>query len=334
MVAGFAMTAAAAEWNFYGSARIMTFFDDIDYEDFVNIIGDDDDLDLTHTLQGNSRIGANVKVSDELTGRFEYGTGVNVRLLYGTWNFGSGKLTVGQLYTPLNMFYSNQVWGADNDMLNFGGVYGGRNPAVQLQFGDFKLAFVRPVVSTLGGADSDTMLPKIEASYHLALGDGFLDLQGGYNTNEIDTGAKTYDVDSYVLAIGGGINLGTFYVNADAWLGQNVGNYGLYNAGANGAAIVGTSLKDNDAWGFLLVAGAKINDMFSVEAGYGYTECELDVSGSNADDTQAYYIQATVNLAPGVFIVPEIGMIDQKENAAGADEPDTLYYGLKWQINF
>jgi hypothetical protein len=337
MVAGFAMTAAAAEWNFYGSARVATFYNDWDGEDFVNGIGDDTDLDLTHAVQGNSRIGANVKVSDELSGRFEYGTGVNVRLLYGTWNFGSGKLSAGQMYTPLNMFYSNQVYGSDNNMLNYGGVYGGRNGAIQLQFGSFKIAFVTPNTTTIAGVatDPDVVIPRIEASYHLDLGDAFVDLQGGYMTYDMETVAKDYDVDCYVLALGAGMNMGNFYLKGDIWMGQNVGPYGLYNAGADDPIVViGDSVKDNDSFGFLLVAGAKISDMLSVEAGYGYTQSELDISGADKDDTSAYYVQSTVNLAPGVFIVPEIGYIDGEENAAGVDEPDTLYYGLKWQINF
>lgn len=56
-------------------------------------------------------------MSDELTGGFEYGSGVNLRKLYGEWNFGAGSLLIGQTYTPLNYFYSNQVYGGDNDLL-------------------------------------------------------------------------------------------------------------------------------------------------------------------------------------------------------------------------
>jgi hypothetical protein len=47
---------------------------------------------------------------------------------------------------------------------------------------------------------------------------------------------------------------------------------------------------------------------------------------------QTYYVQSTITLAPGVFITPEIGMFDGKEDGAGNFE--TMYYGAKWQINF
>ncbi|MGD9825120.1 MAG: hypothetical protein AB7U36_12155, partial [Desulfobacter sp.] len=72
-------SAYAAEWNFYGSARLATFWDDTDI-----ISGDDGNTQYSEYLQVNSRIGANVKVSDELTGRFEYGASggnANIRLL-------------------------------------------------------------------------------------------------------------------------------------------------------------------------------------------------------------------------------------------------------------
>ncbi|MBC8247466.1 MAG: hypothetical protein H8E81_07765, partial [Deltaproteobacteria bacterium] len=98
-------SALAAEWSFYGSARMATYW-----------IGDDpggdgeSDEGLQWSLAGNRRIGANVK-NGAIGDRFEYGTGVNVRHLYGTWDFGNGVLLIGQAYTPLgSYFYSNQVF--------------------------------------------------------------------------------------------------------------------------------------------------------------------------------------------------------------------------------
>jgi hypothetical protein len=84
----------AAEWSFYGSARIHTFWVDSDLGDSVLRTGDDDDLDLVHILQGNSRIGANVKVTDNLTGRFEYGSGPNLRILWGEYDNALEGMTV------------------------------------------------------------------------------------------------------------------------------------------------------------------------------------------------------------------------------------------------
>jgi len=321
-------SAYAADWNFYGSARIMTWYQDVDTNTAAR-----DTTNLTHTMQGNSRIGARVNVSDELTARFEYGTGVNVRILYGEWNFGAGKMLVGQTYSPLNMFYSSQVFMADEGLLSTGGVYSGRHPMVRFTFGDFKIALVEPANATVGPfAVGEQVIPKIEASYRFNAENWHVAVQGGYNTYEIVRAATTLDVDSYIAAIGAGLDAGAFYVGANLWFGQNVGNYGLYNAPADDAGIdaVGRNVIDNDAFGYLLTVGYTFNDMFYVEAGYSAAEAELDTAGATSDEITSFYVQTNITLAPGVFVVPEIGMIDNEE----ANTSETLYYGLKWQINF
>jgi hypothetical protein len=104
----------------------------------------------TFAQQGNSRIGANVAAGD-IKGRFEYGTGINLRLLYGTWNFGSGEMSVGQMYNPTYYGLSNQVYDGDNGLAGFGAPFS-RLDAIELKFGGFKIAFVEP--STTSAYDS------------------------------------------------------------------------------------------------------------------------------------------------------------------------------------
>jgi hypothetical protein len=84
--------------------------------------------------------------------------------------------------------------------------------------------------------------------------------------------------------------------------------------------------------GYAIAAGFKANDMFAFEAGYGYVEVEEMGGALEDNEVQSYYVQSTITLAPGVFITPEIGMLDGKEDGAGNFE--TMYYGAKWQINF
>jgi len=323
IVAALAMvtgSAYAADWNFYGSARIQTFITDMEEANTDN---------FDETLQGNSRIGATVKVSDELTGGFEYGTGVNMRKLYGEWNFGSGSFLVGQTYTPLNMFYSNQVYGEDTGLLNTGGVYSGRHGMLRLKFGGFQIAAVDP--STPAGADVG--IPAIEAKYSLSLGAVSFALAGGYQSYEV---VGLGDVDSYVIALGAGMNLGGVTLGANVYTGQNAGDLIAVNTDTEGgwntngsADTSGATILDNDNLGFLIVAGYKVNDMFGIEAGYSWASTEVD--GDVDDDTVAgYYLQAKITLAPGVFFVPEIGQYDYDEAGQG----ELTYYGVKWQINF
>jgi hypothetical protein len=373
-----AAPAMAADWNFYGSGRMTTFWSDVD----PDTTGADSDLDLNHTIQTNARIGANVKVNDQIGGKFEYGTSggnANLRLLYGTYTFGNGsQLLVGQSYTPTSgYFYSNSVFDDDGDLLGVGQFYVGRKPMVQWSMGGFKVALVQPntedelgkpfkaelieeIADDLGltdeeaedilgiideidfdaaasaaGADLDVTLPKIEANYKFKSDMFFIDVFGGYQTYEIEFENQTWDVDSYVVGLGGGVNFGAFFLNAGVHMGQNLGNYGAYNpvgiADDAGYTDTGGTL-DNDGLGYLAVLGFNASEMFTIEVGYGYEEAEVDNSNDKQQATQ-YYLNSTINIAPGFFIVPEVGYIE-KETDQNTATPNTTYYGLKWQINF
>jgi hypothetical protein len=349
LVAGSAMTAAAADWNFYGHARVATFISDIEEQ---GPAPKEDTTNYDQELQGNARIGATVNVSDELTGGFEYGTGVNVRKLYGEWNFGAGSLLVGQTYTPLNYFYSNQVYETDNDMLAQGGVYSGREAMIRLKFGGFEIAAINPnddyatddVVDGGLGLDTETSFPAVEANYNLVMDLFSMNLGAGYQTFEIiDPVLGDQDVDSWIVSLGARTEVGPAYIGGNAYFGENVGQIiavslegdSEWDDGNFSYDTTTGKVEDNEGWGYIIAAGFKANDMFSFEAGYGYAEAEEYDFGTlthQDNEVQTYYLQSTITLAPGVFITPEIGMIDGEENVNGSYE--TMYYGAKWQINF
>jgi hypothetical protein len=354
LVAGSAMTAAAADWNFYGHARVATFISDIEEQ---GPAPKEDTTNYDQELQGNARIGATVNVSDELTGGFEYGTGVNVRKLYGEWNFGAGSLLVGQTNTPLNYFYSNQVYETDNDMLAQGGVYSGREAMIRLKFGGFEIAAIAPDddnltevsdkwvkgVWTQGtkGYDTETTFPAIEVNYNLVMDMFSMNLGAGYQTYElVNTPTGDHDVDTYVVTLGARTEIGPAYIGGDVYFGENVGSMIAVsldgdNEWDDGYAewdLATNTVVDNEAVGFAIAAGFKANDMFSFEAGYGYVEVEKMGGADPDNEVQSYYVQSQITLAPGVFITPEIGMFDGKED--GTDSFETMYYGAKWQINF
>lgn len=335
---GAALQCAASEWNFYGSARVGTFYRSVE-------TGGVKAKNYTQSLQNNARIGANVKAGDTLAGRFEYGSSggnANIRHLYGEWTFGPGKLLVGQTDTPLNFALSKQVINSDHNLNSYGHVDGQRKPMVRLAFGDFMIAAVQPESSDLklGAAGTrESKIPKIEAKYKFSWDRAFLELAGGYQTYELtNTGNnRQYDVQSYVLAAGGQLKAGAFYFNANAWVGQNVGPY-AYNFAPDGDPdLTGTTLTDSDAWGMLVAVGYTLNEMFSFEVGYGHVQSQLEqfvALKSGKDKAESYYLQSTITLAPGVSVVPEIGRLDGMNNSAGARESDTVYAGAKWQIDF
>ena len=341
----FTCSAQAADWNFYGVAKLDTFYMDMDYKGSSH-----DTSKLSLDTPTTTLLGARVKASDNVSGWFEYGTAggnASVRVLWATYNFGAGQLGVGQMYTPLNLFYSKQTFSNDLNMLSFGGVYGGRNPMVRLKFGGFQIAAVEPnsdLEDKTGNAVKESRMPAIEAKYTKRGKTWMAQVAAGYNTFEVTSGGNSFDVDSYMVAAGGSVNLGAFYLKGDAFVGQNVGNMVmLYTSGSfrpdgtledDGLATLnaaGTQLVDRENHGCLLVAGYKLNERVTLEAGWGYAS--NDEKGTQVeDDVEAYYAQARITLAPGVTMTPEIGYIDFKQMEDF--EPEVTYYGARFQIAF
>jgi hypothetical protein len=399
-----AAPAMAADWNFYGSARMATFWVDQDFD--TNTGAGDDDADLQWAQQGNSRIGANVKVNDQIGGGFEMSDSFGKRKLFATYTFGGGsQLLLGQTYTPSALFYSNSVYDGDGDLLGIGEFYEGRLPMIQWKMGGLKVALIKPndggALSddnddavyrwyTTAGGDLDfqgtlaeakelqedlvdagtvtaeeastrfvlvpatglvefdnvnTVIPKIEVGYGFKADMFFADVFAGYQTYELESTktSRTVDVDSYVLGGGVGANFGAFYAKAGVHFGQNLGNYGAYVPGplgedgqdiTNSAKLnaAGSDVLDSDGMGYLAVIGFNASEMFTIEAGYGHEEAEVDESNNTVEGDQ-YYLNATINIAPGFFVVPEVGMITTQDEVS-APEPEVFYVGAKWQINF
>ena len=150
----FAVPAFAADWAFYGSQRMGTWYVDRDNGD-AQVNGKSDDQATQWFFQGNSRLGAKVK-ADKVTGQIELaltatnggdgGDGtVDTRRAYGVWKISdSMSLKVGKDYSPVTDFISNQWFASDNDMLGEGNFYGRRPAMLQLNLGGFELAAITP----------------------------------------------------------------------------------------------------------------------------------------------------------------------------------------------
>ncbi|MDD9301265.1 MAG: hypothetical protein HUK40_02545 [Desulfobacter sp.] len=308
-------TAQASSWNFYGSARLETMSVDEDKGSGTST------KNTVWGQQSNARIGAKVAVSDDLKARFEYGTKngtANLRQLWGEGNFGPGKLLIGQTYTPIYTGYSSSVFDDGAALEGYGTISASRKSMLQLTFGDFKIAAIEPKTDKLTGTSTEVTIPKVEASYTFKFDNMSLKILGGYNSYEVD---DTHDIDAYVLGVGAQGSFGPDYLKASAFTGQNLGTYGFKTNVDMDPTITGSSVQDNDNIGYVLVGGYKLNDMFKFEAGYGYIKGELD--GSQDDEAAHYYLQSKITLAPGVYLVPEIGKRDEKQDNLGAEQGDT-----------
>ena len=308
-------------------------------------------------------------------------------MMYGTWDFGPGTILIGKGLGPVNFFPSNMVFLDEHGAVGFGGVFTYFKPLIMLSFsgdyGNIKLAAAEPQTTTRvfpqGGApvmqnttvapwnsldggteatvtglgDCETSLPKLEASYGHSFGPVSFSLMGGWQSFEERNTLtdKSYDIDSWLVGLGVKTSFGPVYINGVVTTGQNEEQYMCEWQQGNDSAIydaVRDEIIDNETDGFNIIAGVKVNDMVTIEAGYGWLEHELDMHsgyvGPNSmeDDTQLYYLQAVITLAKGVTITPEIGKIDWGEdtitsNGVGgvaADDGDMIYYGAQWRIQF
>jgi hypothetical protein len=323
-----------------------------------------------------TRFGANFK-ADKITGKFEMdaragGAGAtgnieqdsgasrlgNMRLrhLWGQWDFGAGKLMVGQNY-PL---YDAPVSGINyyaGGLQKFGGIgyTVARTSQIRLTFGDFRLAFLPPDTSK-GGlgtlTEVNTTFPKFEARYDMKLDAFALNFIGGYQTYEIEntTTKQTEDITSYVLGARAKANFGPAYAGLGLTYRQNGNNYGAWTVSTaktvqgtaitakESAALEGAAIKDATAFGVVAALGWKINDMFTLEGSYAMLNTEQDTVLDNEDDAIAWGVIAKITMAPGVYIIPELIFQDNKDvttnGGPAVDEGDATIFGVFWRIDF
>jgi hypothetical protein len=374
-----------ADWAFYGSVRMWTAWESVEEDTppqlsnsgffpvastaaIARNVGGSvvDDDEFAYLLQGNSRIGANVKWGN-VGGRFEYGSTPNLRLLYGTWNFGAGTLLVGQDYGPYFYLVSGLCGpgGAECNGIGFGSIYTGRTPQLKLIFGGLQVAIERPelqqsftfaypaatgslasisAIATNNAAlqtDRDQTLPRLAASYTFNAGPAQIFVGGTYNsyTQHFTRAAQDaeHDVDGWLLGAGTKMAFGPFYVNATFQYGENPNNaagpwftlypsVNLYNSALDRS-------EDSEYMAAQLILGFKIMDNLQVEGGVIWQSGEVDdvtVAGRSwSQDTWSYYIGFGWSPAKNVFIVPEFGIIDyNKLEVAGQNDID--YGKLTW----
>jgi len=339
----FTLPAAAADWSFYVSARVKTW--SYSESEKASATGNDR-TDTVLDLQGNSRVGATIDAGS-FGGRFEYGTGVNVRRLYCTWDFGAGTLLVGQEYTPLDFTISSQV--VRNDLtLNGWGTTFSRKPMLMLSMMDFNIALVRPDKDDLEGqyagdpegvaSDAQGLLPSIEGDYTFTT--DRLQVRGiaGFSTYQIVDDNDSKDrINRWVLGASGNYTFSEFYVSGQFQFGQNLGTWNIDAdwAGASNASPVveDGSVKNNFGFGYALEGGYRLNDIFRFAAGLGGVSYKVDVSGAKRDNAMSYYLNAPINVTPNAFVVPEIGYFDHMKDGAGDSEGNVFYVGAKWQVN-
>jgi len=322
LVGAFTASAMAADWAFYGNSRLMTWYEG--YNDDASGTGDSESQ-IIWQQQVNSRIGANVKVNDNLSGRFEYGDGPNLRILWGEYDFGGFKMGIGQNYTPISWWVGAQVYGQDAGLIGYGAPYGSRVDQMKFTVGGFQIA----LIENTNNGNYDTMLPKIEAKYSMPISNFTLGVFGGYQTYK-DT-ALDEDMNSMIAGLGFNGSFGAVWFNSAFSYGLNATNAGFNLSYANAATAGG---EDTTTLAVAVAVGMSASEQMAFEGGVGYWADENEDLGDETDTNLAVYVNMTYTIAPGFFVVPEIGYVDMMKDMADNDEGNMTYAGAKWQINF
>ena len=353
----FAFTAPAkAEVSISGYIAMQTYMIDADKE--ATITGYDDSDLVWNRDQWCSRItfafkdgpfGAIVELRNPTAAH-------PVRHWWGTWNFGAGTLGIGQFWTADFASISS----AKYDCGAIGGPAGDpgnsvRQNQIQLQLGNLKIGLAEPYTRDIEEGDpagypdedTDTTLPKIMASYDLNMAMVGLKFFGGYQTydvvNDTDQG---YSVDSMVYGLTASAGFGPLTIKGMLYKAQNILEYAYSPPAGYPAVWDGSKIVDADFMSYGLDLQYKVNDAWTVTAGYIIGESELDlahipgISGTWEDETAAYHVNATWRVAKNVYITPEYGVVDHSDwNDPDADGDKTeqgkeTLFGVYWQIKF
>jgi hypothetical protein len=350
--------------NIYGNVRFDTFHDKMSAS--LATPNFDDRNTFWMGDFANSRLGINFKAGD-VTGHWEWRpvAGNTIRHFYGTWNFGQGQLVVGQTWDPI--FLSAACSTAARGSGTFVGGYGDLAGCLRVQqiaiwMKGFKVAFSTPTVATISGAtagwDTDATFPKIHVTYGFKFQPFWVNLFGGYNQYKLGfiTTDKEIDIKSWIYGVQAGVATGPFMVRVLMWKCQNPWEFGLFgyqNVNLNPTSGVVTSYQavynaatdqviDSELMGGGVVGTYKINDMFSVGAGYLMIEGSRPATMAGAfeveNDAAAYYVNVPITLAKNVKVVPEIGKIDEKDQrlATGVtgEDGDVAWWGAWWYIGW
>jgi hypothetical protein len=298
----FVAPALAADWSFYGSERLATWYN---YQDFGKnqVAGQDNDAGTQWYLQTNSRFGAKIK-ADKVTGQIELATTasttdsagdgtVNTRRAYGVWKFTDNAwLKVGKDYSPVSDFVSSQAYDADNSLYGNGEFYGRRPAGLTLGVGNFEIAFLTPQQGTTGGigstttgilnaatttaltqtnatGDPDVYFPKLEASYKQVFASGYIRPFAGFQYYQVKSGDPTQnvqddiDIYSWVLGVSTMWNIGAFGIGGQVNYGMNEG-ISAWSMGYNAGSSSATTY--NTALPVLKTNGKDVADINTLQA--------------------------------------------------------------------
>jgi hypothetical protein len=205
---------------------------------------------------------------------------------------------------------------------------GSQQNTSSLMMGQLKLSFIDIAPNTDAGQAVSETDPVPNIGFHTGFRTSkFQNLSA---VDPLSTDAEWSD-SSFILFFGVNLNVGPGYFQSNAFKTHPKSNASRPTAPFE-SGFPKESLTDGNAKGFNAIAGYKLNDHVTLEAGYGFIE-QGRSQLNGAEEAWGIYAQAILSLYPGVQVIPGIGQIDSDKNKAkGAAE--NFFAGAKWEINF
>lgn len=290
-----------------------------DYNGTVTTVDPTFGHNMLYGLQGNSRIGTNIKLGN-FTAQFELGaneptlvknspaTSIGIRQAWGAYTFGNGsRLLVGKTDTPTAMGgFNSSFYDTDGGLNGFGGtVTGSRRFQIQYSIAGLTLALIEDDVNNAGAItnitgftdnapytpragisyvfQNESLLAKIAATYTAV---------NGYYTDNADKKAWT-NLHAFGVTLGVKPTFGNMWVSILARYGMNEDLYGEGKTVANsgkyshdsfslafpGIGTIGRSINNDGSFNNTHRAGA------AIEFGINVTENFAAVIGGGYQAT-------------------------------------------------
>lgn len=258
----------------------FSLYGDIGYGTFIY------DGDADFNLYSTSKIGTKVKVRDDLSVKFEYGTQTNaMRFYYATLNLKNGaKLYLGQKNAPMNYFYAAQIYRNEAYLNDLGSIYTGKMPMVQYSENGFDIAAME-----VSGVTDKVIL---QAAY------------SGTMTNLEYKLSGAVAGDDYALALGGKYTAGNMYYSLVAYSAKDTVAMNIWNRNNTADTQVGGATS----------IGCVVDSKLTVEAGYG----SITNTKGTDDNVNSFYVNMPYQYDENITFTPELGYFsDTKENYGG-----------------
>ena len=336
-LAGQALSAV----DFYGNARLGYWYDMQDKD----LTGGEARTVLQYNLFSTSRFGVNF-AGDAYTGRVEFSlsrTGAGLRQIWGEYDFGLMKVLIGQYYTgffDLPNQATSIISASENLMIGYGLMYDSRNPMIKLSLdnGAYIIFMAPKMIDPAGAGGVDALFPKVNVGYRMNLGSLMLHPTFGINMSQYNKDFSTAGMDesvmAYVTALSTKYCADNFTVLAQVSYGQNVADYGMLSDATGGNAVWdGTDILDATTMGGYLEFTYKLCPHKALTAGGGFFSTDRE-DYVDPDTAMTAYLQAKINLHDKMFIMPEVGIIDEMENGLGVKQGSHTYFGLNFQADF